>query len=91
MIAFDNQQSKPHRLPGVLLCAILWREKRNVLWRLRGETERVISGWRKRDKAREGGGGKTKNPVGLRCNRPSGLGVDTWAHFIIDGALRGSV
>lgn len=28
MIAFDNQQSKRHRPPRVLLCAILWREKR---------------------------------------------------------------
>lgn len=37
-----------------------------------------------RDKAQEGGGGKTKNSVALRCNRPSGLGVDARMHFIID-------
>lgn len=29
--------------------------------------------------------------VALRRNRPSGLGVDTWTHFIIDGALKSSV
>lgn len=44
--------------------------------------------WVERDKAREGGGGKTKNSVALGCNRPSGLGVDTWTHVIIDGASK---
>lgn len=28
MIAFDNQQSKLHRPPRVVFCAILWRKKR---------------------------------------------------------------
>lgn len=36
---------------------------------------------------KKGGGGKTKNSVALRCNRPSGPGVVGWTHFVIDGAL----
>lgn len=49
---------------------------------------RVICGWRKTDKAQDGGGGKTKNSVALRCNRPPGLGLDAWTHFIIYSALK---
>lgn len=82
MIAFDNQQSKRRRPPRVLLCAILWRGKKECGMAVRrGEGERVICGWRKRDKAQERGGGKTKNSAALRCNRPSGLGVDAWTPF----------
>lgn len=90
MIAFDNQQSKRHRPPRVLLlCNPLEGEKKkgDAVWRLRGEMEGVVCGRRKRDNAQEGGGGKTKNSVALRCNRPSGPGVVGWTHFVIDGAL----
>lgn len=86
MIAFDNQQSKRHCPPRVLLLCVGGggMGEGDAEWRLRGEMEGVICGRRKRDNARERRGWKDKEfgcPQMQQAIGPRGCRVDPFRNW----------